>query len=251
MTHGMEHWHPDPEFFFKPGGGPVLDIGPYYLTALVNLIGPVRRVMAMASAAYAERVVTAKLTEEGRPHRGRDPHQRLGAARVRERGAVDRHHDLGRLEARASSDRNLRHRGLAARSGSEFLRRRGGDHREGRRLEEVRQLRHALRQAELALAELGPRCAVARQLPGPRRGGVDQFRAHGGSAPGQREPCPARTGGHVRHPPVERNQPPGDPPRRLPPPGDTLRRRGSHVHVRTAGADTCNRPALICGMFSH
>ena len=29
MSHGMEHWHPDPEFFYKPGGGPILDIGPY------------------------------------------------------------------------------------------------------------------------------------------------------------------------------------------------------------------------------
>src|SRR5271168_3565537 len=35
MSHGMEHWHPDPEFFFKPGGGPILDMGPYYLSALV------------------------------------------------------------------------------------------------------------------------------------------------------------------------------------------------------------------------
>ena len=41
MSHGMEHWHPDPEFFFKPGGGPILDMAPYYLSALVNLIGPV------------------------------------------------------------------------------------------------------------------------------------------------------------------------------------------------------------------
>ena len=50
MTHGMEHWHPDPEFFFKPGGGPILDMAPYYLSALVNLIGPVKRVFAMASS---------------------------------------------------------------------------------------------------------------------------------------------------------------------------------------------------------
>ena len=44
MSHGMEHWHPDPEFFFKTGGGPVLDVGVYYITALVNLLGPVARV---------------------------------------------------------------------------------------------------------------------------------------------------------------------------------------------------------------
>ena len=41
MSHGMEHWHPNPDFFFKPGGGPILDMGPYYLAALCNLLGPV------------------------------------------------------------------------------------------------------------------------------------------------------------------------------------------------------------------
>ncbi len=39
MSHGMEHWHPNPEFFFKPGGGPILDMGPYYLAALVQPAG--------------------------------------------------------------------------------------------------------------------------------------------------------------------------------------------------------------------
>ena len=50
MTHGMEHWHPNPAFFFQPGGGPVLDIGPYYVTDLVNLLGPVRRVVGARHA---------------------------------------------------------------------------------------------------------------------------------------------------------------------------------------------------------
>ncbi len=59
-NHGMEDWQPDPTFFFQPGGGPVLDIGPYYVTALVNLIGPVRRVCAMAGRGFEERVVTAE-----------------------------------------------------------------------------------------------------------------------------------------------------------------------------------------------
>ncbi len=45
MSHGMEHWHPNPDFFFLPGAGPVLDVGPYYVTNLVQLIGPVRRVV--------------------------------------------------------------------------------------------------------------------------------------------------------------------------------------------------------------
>jgi predicted dehydrogenase len=65
LSHGMEHWHPDPEFFFKPGGGPILDVGPYYIGALVNLLGPVRRVQAQASTGFAERVVTAQGPREG------------------------------------------------------------------------------------------------------------------------------------------------------------------------------------------
>lgn len=59
MSRGMEHWHPQPSFYFKPGGGPVLDMGPYYVTALVQLIGPVKRVVGMSGKALAERVVTA------------------------------------------------------------------------------------------------------------------------------------------------------------------------------------------------
>jgi predicted dehydrogenase len=65
MSHGMEHWHPNPGFFFQPGGGPILDMGPYYLAALCNLLGPVESVQAMTSIGFSERVVTA----EG-PNRG-------------------------------------------------------------------------------------------------------------------------------------------------------------------------------------
>ena len=54
MSHGMEHWHPDPDFFFKPGGGPILDMGPYYLAALINLLGPVAAVQGRASAGFAD-----------------------------------------------------------------------------------------------------------------------------------------------------------------------------------------------------
>src|SRR5690606_30025811 len=60
MSHGMEHWHPNPDFFFQPGGGPILDIGPYYITNLVQLIGPVRRVAALATMPAAERTITSK-----------------------------------------------------------------------------------------------------------------------------------------------------------------------------------------------
>lgn len=57
MYPGHESWHPDPEFFYQPGGGPLFDMGPYYLTALVSLLGPVRRVTSSARAAKNERVV--------------------------------------------------------------------------------------------------------------------------------------------------------------------------------------------------
>lgn len=60
LTRGMEDWHPNPTFFFKPGGGPVLDMAPYYLTALINLIGPVRQVTSITTTAFAGRVVTSK-----------------------------------------------------------------------------------------------------------------------------------------------------------------------------------------------
>ena len=55
--HGHEHWHPDPGFHYRPGGGPLLDMGPYYLTALVAALGPIRRVSGSAMMAAAERSV--------------------------------------------------------------------------------------------------------------------------------------------------------------------------------------------------
>ena len=58
MSHGMEHWHPNPGFFFRPGAGPVFDMGPYYLSALVTLLGPVASVLATGQIGFAERIVT-------------------------------------------------------------------------------------------------------------------------------------------------------------------------------------------------
>ncbi|WP_049578133.1 Gfo/Idh/MocA family protein [Streptomyces sp. SBT349] len=56
-TAGHERWHPDPEFYYRPGGGPLLDMGPYYLSALVHLLGPVARVTGAASRPRAEREI--------------------------------------------------------------------------------------------------------------------------------------------------------------------------------------------------
>jgi predicted dehydrogenase len=59
MGHGMEHWHPNPAFFYQPGGGPIFDMAPYYLAMLINLIGPVEAVTAVASKGFDHRIVTA------------------------------------------------------------------------------------------------------------------------------------------------------------------------------------------------
>ena len=56
---GPESWHPNPEFFYRRGGGPLFDMGPYYLTALVQLLGPVRRVTARSSTFPLRRVIGA------------------------------------------------------------------------------------------------------------------------------------------------------------------------------------------------
>lgn len=66
LSRGMEHWHPNPDFFFQPGGGPILDLGPYYITDLISLVGPIKRVTAFTGSARAEREVTT----EGSPFKG-------------------------------------------------------------------------------------------------------------------------------------------------------------------------------------
>ena len=57
---GHEAWHPDPAFYYDIGGGPVLDMAPYYITDLVNLLGPVARVSAMASRLRLTRPVLSE-----------------------------------------------------------------------------------------------------------------------------------------------------------------------------------------------
>lgn len=59
-SHGMEHWHPNPAFFYQPGGGPVLDVGIYPVTQLVNLLGPIERVTAIASMPSKQRLITSQ-----------------------------------------------------------------------------------------------------------------------------------------------------------------------------------------------
>ena len=59
-NHGHESWHPNPDFYYQPGAGPLFDMGPYYLTALVNIMGPVVRVSGMARASFEKRTITSQ-----------------------------------------------------------------------------------------------------------------------------------------------------------------------------------------------
>ncbi|MDB5083917.1 MAG: oxidoreductase domain protein [Bacilli bacterium] len=59
MSRGHEHWHPDPEFYYEAGGGPMFDMGPYYLTALVALIGPIKRITGSTRITFPQRTITS------------------------------------------------------------------------------------------------------------------------------------------------------------------------------------------------
>ena len=60
LNHGPEDWHPNPDFFYQPGAGPMFDLGPYYLSTLTTLMGPIRRVTASARATFPERMITSE-----------------------------------------------------------------------------------------------------------------------------------------------------------------------------------------------
>jgi len=60
MCPGHESWHPSPAFYYAPGGGPMLDMGPYYITDLVNLLGPVEQVAGMTARARDKRTITSE-----------------------------------------------------------------------------------------------------------------------------------------------------------------------------------------------
>jgi len=60
MCGGHESWHPDPDFYYQKGGGPMFDMGPYYLTAFVTLLGSMRSVTGAAKITYPERTITSQ-----------------------------------------------------------------------------------------------------------------------------------------------------------------------------------------------
>ena len=99
MSHGMEAWHPNPGFFFQPGGGPILDLGRYYITDLVNLLGPVKRVAAITGMAPPP--ASSPPTAPSRTRRSRrHAHEHPRASRLRQRRQRHARRQLGRLTHR-------------------------------------------------------------------------------------------------------------------------------------------------------
>lgn len=60
ICHGHEGWHPNPEFYYQKGGGPMMDMGPYYLTALVNLLGGVSKVSGFSKTSFPQRTIKSQ-----------------------------------------------------------------------------------------------------------------------------------------------------------------------------------------------
>ena len=162
----MEHWHPDPEFFFKPGAGPVLDVGPYYITTLVNLLGPVARVRSVTSTGFPERVVTAEGPRRGQSIVVETPTTVLSLLEFAAGAQIIFGASWDVWRHSLPTDRALRHRRDAARARSQFLQ---------RRVETTKQER-GMDSHDTASMPLGainwpadqPRC---RQLPRARRCG--------------------------------------------------------------------------------
>ena len=74
---GHESWHPSPEFYYQKGGGPMFDMGPYYLHSLITLLGPVKRVAGATSMASPERIITSQ-PKHGTKVRGEVPTHVIG-----------------------------------------------------------------------------------------------------------------------------------------------------------------------------
>ena len=143
----MEHWHPNPDFFFQPGAGPVLDIGPYYITNLIQLIGPVKRVTALAATPQKQRTI-ANGPRNGEKVPVDTPTTIHSRAGVRERRGGHAERELGRLGPRPRADGALRREGHRLRARPELLRRHGELHRRRQAGEEAADLEPSVRRAE-------------------------------------------------------------------------------------------------------
>ena len=118
---GPERWHPNPAIFYAPGGGPLLDVGPYYVAALVSLLGPIRRVAAAGRGVGSERLIgsgprAGQTVDLGGPDHGRR-HARVRVGRRRRADRVVRRRRPARRRISRSTGRPARS-ASATRTGS-------------------------------------------------------------------------------------------------------------------------------------
>ena len=123
-----KHWHPNPDFFFLPGAGPMLDLGPYYVANLINLLGPVKRVGALTSSATPTRTIGSG-ARAGQEIPVKTPTNIHALLEFHTGATVNLSTSLGCLAPQAQPFRALRHRRHALRARSELLRRHGRDWR--------------------------------------------------------------------------------------------------------------------------
>jgi predicted dehydrogenase len=108
VTPGHERWHPNPDFYYQPGGGPLLDMGPYYVSALVTLLGPVVSVVGAppaTPAANGPSVPGPRAGEKGPGGHRLTRHRRPGP---RFRRTVHAVHELRRREVQVAQHRDPR-----------------------------------------------------------------------------------------------------------------------------------------------
>jgi predicted dehydrogenase len=72
--HGHEVWHPDPDFLYQKGAGPMFDMGVYYMTALISLLGPVEKVVGLSKRYFQERTITSEPKAGAKIRVGVDTH---------------------------------------------------------------------------------------------------------------------------------------------------------------------------------
>ncbi len=126
VTPGHELWHPAPEFYYQPGGGPLLDMGPYYVTSLVTLLGPVRRVTGRAGRSQEQRKIHTG-PRAGETFPVEVPTHVTGVLEHESGALTTVLMSLRRLGRAAAADRGARDRGQPVGAGPERLRRQGGD----------------------------------------------------------------------------------------------------------------------------
>ena len=166
QNHGMEAWHPNPDFFFLPGGGPMLDLGPYYVANLINLLGPVQPGGGAGQHAVDRPAPSGRARARARRFRSRRRPTSMRCWSSQSAPRCNLSTSLGCLAPPPQPFRALWHRRHALCARPELLRRHGRGGGQGR------QGRHAVEPWDHPFGKVEPATQRARsgQLPHGRAG---------------------------------------------------------------------------------